>query len=43
MSRHKNLKGIVADSYYDEDYYNDDYGNEYGQEGYGDEDDFAQQ
>lgn len=33
MSRHKNLKSIVADSYYDEDDYYNNYGDEYGQEG----------
>lgn len=30
MSRHKTLKGIVAESYYDED--GDDYGDDYGDE-----------
>jgi hypothetical protein len=29
MSRHKNLKSIIDDSYYDDDYYND-YGQDYG-------------
>lgn len=34
MSRHKNLKSIIDDSYYDDDYYND-YDQEYGQEALG--------
>ena len=36
MSRHKNLKGIIADSYYDEDVYGEEskpiYDDDYGDE-----------